>query len=95
MAERGVKNLILLSRNAQRSRQTEGGFLRALEALGTNVVIESCDICDLEALTGIVQKITKTLPPIKGVIHSAMILKVPYPPLCSFMSPQLVSRCQR
>ncbi|KAL8900473.1 MAG: hypothetical protein Q9207_005688, partial [Kuettlingeria erythrocarpa] len=66
MAARGAKNLILLSRNAEKSQRTADAFLQHLHSLGCRVMVESCDISDLESLKAALAKAAQILPPVRG-----------------------------
>ena len=40
------------------------------------IVVKACDIADQESVNALVEDCAKTLPPIRGVIHAAMVLRV-------------------
>ena len=74
MAKRGAKNLILLSRSGPKS-QAAVDLLKELRALGVRVEAPRCDVSSAESLFAALQECT-ALPPIKGCIQGAMVLKV-------------------
>ena len=74
LVKHGARNLILLSRSA--SRNNNDGFLRELGSEGCHVATYSCDIADAGGLTDIFRRCKREMPPISGLIQSAMVLKV-------------------
>ena len=70
LAGRGVGHLVLLGR---RGLATPGAqeAIAALEAHGARVEAVACDIADRNALAKVIERIQKTLPPLKGVLHAA------------------------
>ncbi|KAH6641044.1 hypothetical protein F5144DRAFT_618689 [Chaetomium tenue] len=75
MMDHGARNLILLSRNA--SKQNSGIFISQLREAGCRVVAISCDVANEQSLTRALDrcKNEEGLPPIRGVIQGAMVLK--------------------
>lgn len=73
--ELGAKSLILLSRSGM---DTTGAVdaVEALERSGAVVTVRKCDVADKIALSTVLQECARTLPPIRGVIQAAMVLKV-------------------
>ena len=74
MADNGARNIVLLSRSGASS----SGAKQILEKYdGTEVTIRAicCDIGSQDALANALGAI-KDLPPVRGVIHSALVLKV-------------------
>ena len=76
MVDRGARNLLLLSRSAALPSEKQQAFLRELECLGVNVVVKSCDTADTTQLSEIVRDCRGTMPPIKGLVQGAMVLRV-------------------
>ena len=74
MVKNGAKNLIFVSRSGASSaaaRET----VDWLENAGVRVEALRCDIADEAALCESVKGALKTMPPIRGVIQGAMVLK--------------------
>ncbi len=73
LATRGVGNLVLLGR---RGMKTPGArdAIAELVAQGVNVIAISCDVTDAKALAKALNRVQKTMPPLKGVLHAAMVL---------------------
>jgi NADPH:quinone reductase-like Zn-dependent oxidoreductase len=75
MTDHGARNLILINRsgpNTQDARDT----VEALKIKGASVVVYSCDITNAARVEETVAQAGKEMPPIKGVIQGAMILRV-------------------
>lgn len=70
MVQHGAKNLIIMSRKAEKSP-----FVAKLEESGCNILCVSCDVSSSSDLLRALQECAG-MPPIKGVIQGAMVLKV-------------------
>ncbi|HJO92245.1 MAG TPA: SDR family NAD(P)-dependent oxidoreductase [Victivallales bacterium] len=77
LASQVVKQLVLVSR---RGMDTPGikDEISTLEANGTKVLIAAADVCSYEAMSDLLNNIIDNYPPLKGVIHSAMVLDDEY-----------------
>lgn len=75
MAERGAKNIATFSRSGTLNGSTLA-FVNSLQAYGTTVHVKKCDISDEAQLKIAVDELQSQLPPIKGVVQSAMVLEV-------------------
>ncbi len=73
LAARGVGNLVLIGR---RGIDTPGArdAIDALATQGVNVTAQACDITDAQALASVIGRVRNILPPIKGVLHAAMVI---------------------
>ncbi|KAH7398510.1 hypothetical protein BKA66DRAFT_605570 [Pyrenochaeta sp. MPI-SDFR-AT-0127] len=72
--ERGAKNLILLSRSGMRN-EAAAKIVQELNEAGAHVETPSCDIADANALQAVLDKYSKTMPPIGGCMQSSMVLR--------------------
>ncbi|KAF2185395.1 hypothetical protein K469DRAFT_688167 [Zopfia rhizophila CBS 207.26] len=72
--ERGGKNLILLSRSGMRN-EAAAKVIRELNEAGAHVEAPSCDIADAAALKAVLDKYSKTMPPIGGCMQASMVLR--------------------
>lgn len=75
MASRGAKSIILLSRSGRLTGDTEG-LEAELESLGTKLTIHACDIGDKKQVLEVAKQCRENLPPVRGVVHAAMVLRV-------------------
>lgn len=75
LLSKGAKNLVLVSRSG-----TIQGKLREMidefSPLGANIVVKKCDVAIPTAVNSLINEELKDMPPVKGVIHGAMVLRV-------------------
>lgn len=74
LADRGARNLILISRSGKFSEEAKP-ILARLHRQGVRTVTKACDVTDKAALSDLMQETAVALPPLKGVIHAATIIK--------------------
>ncbi|KAF4636598.1 hypothetical protein G7Y89_g1488 [Cudoniella acicularis] len=74
MADAGARHLILLSRSGPH-REEHFELLEELRGKGVNVLAPACDVSNREALLRTMQDWQKTMPPVRGCIQGAMVLK--------------------
>ncbi|PGG95987.1 hypothetical protein AJ79_09778 [Helicocarpus griseus UAMH5409] len=74
MASCGAKNIILLSRRGQQAHGINE-LSQELLSLGTNLTVLACDVSDIEQVRMVMSRCRTEFPPIKGVIHGAMVLQ--------------------
>jgi thioester reductase-like protein len=72
IAEQGARNLVLVSRSGPKKK--EAAEIDRLRAEGIHIVEQRGDVTDTESMETIVGTIGKTLPPLKGIVHAAMVL---------------------
>ncbi|CAI4212777.1 unnamed protein product [Parascedosporium putredinis] len=73
MTRRGAKNVVIVSRSSSVSPQV-AAVMEDAKSIGSNVVLHQCDVANAEDVQRMVSQIKETLPPIRGVVHSAMVL---------------------
>ncbi|KAL7951497.1 short chain dehydrogenase domain-containing protein [Trichoderma barbatum] len=73
MLEKGARNILLVSRSAS-SYADAPNLVQNAEHHGCNLQVVSCDISDEGNLLHVIAGCDKTLAPIRGVIHGAMVL---------------------
>ncbi|MEG6511770.1 amino acid adenylation domain-containing protein [Desulforamulus ruminis] len=74
LVSQGARNLVLLSRTGMAAPAGEE-TLKALKALGANLVIRRADVSDESRLWEVMSEIDQKMPPLKGVFHLAGELK--------------------
>ncbi|KAL9074826.1 MAG: hypothetical protein Q9161_001964 [Pseudevernia consocians] len=74
MASRGARNLILLSRSGARSKAALS-LVEELTMQGICVKALACDVADAISLSTTLMSCAETMPPIRGVIQGAMVLR--------------------
>lgn len=75
LADRGAKNIILVSRSGPASK-TSVAFIKQLEERGVRVHATACDITNFADLSATLSKLAESMPPVRGVIQAAMVLQV-------------------
>ncbi|KAG9199584.1 hypothetical protein G6514_008346 [Epicoccum nigrum] len=73
MVSRGAQHIVLLSRSGT-VRGAAAKEIEDLRAAGANILVRSCDVSDREAVDELIDCDLSSLPPIRGVIHGAMVL---------------------
>jgi NADP-dependent 3-hydroxy acid dehydrogenase YdfG/acyl carrier protein len=73
LAARGARQLVLVSRRGALADGLEPALLE-LNEQGVDVTIESCDITDAADVDALIARIARRGAPLKGVIHSAMVI---------------------
>jgi NADPH:quinone reductase-like Zn-dependent oxidoreductase/NADP-dependent 3-hydroxy acid dehydrogenase YdfG/acyl carrier protein len=70
LAARGVGRLVLAGR---RGMDTPGAkeAVEILAGEGVEVLVQACDVTVAEAVAALIERIRKTLPPLRGVLHAA------------------------
>jgi hypothetical protein len=76
LIERGARNLIIVSRSAASPSEDQEAFLRGLGSAGAKVVVRGCNVASKVQLAEVIEDCKRHLPPIKGVIQAAMVLRV-------------------
>ncbi|KAL4864241.1 hypothetical protein BDV12DRAFT_205831 [Aspergillus spectabilis] len=74
MADRGARNLLLLSRSGVASIEARQ-VVDSIREQGIRVEVHSCDIVDYDRLRQVLEDVRETMPPIQGCIQSAMVLR--------------------
>jgi short-subunit dehydrogenase len=74
MSKCGAQNLAFISRSGATKPEAQA-TLKELESLGTRTSAYACDITDRLALATTLKQIAQDMPPIKGVVQAAMVLK--------------------
>lgn len=73
LADKGARNLILISRSGPSSDAAQAA-LAAFEAQGVRVHAAACDVTDRAALARLLDETARTMPPLKGVVHAAVVI---------------------
>lgn len=73
LAKRGAKNLVLAGRCGPATDEARAA-IAALEASGVRVHIGKADVTDRAKLAALLEEVARTMPPLRGVIHAAMVL---------------------
>lgn len=72
MVQQGARHLVLVGRSGASVAVHEQ--LRELEQAGAQVNVAQADVSDVEQITKVLSEIERTLPPLRGIIHSVGVL---------------------
>lgn len=75
LVDRGAKNLILVSRSGATSEPAKAA-VESLQSQGVKVEVYSCDVGNRDGLSAVLEDAKRKMPPIRGCIQSAMVLRV-------------------
>lgn len=73
LASRGARHLLLLSRSGVNDPEKRA-FVAELEARDVTVRAPCCDVASPQAVAALFADLTETMPPLKGVFHSAAVV---------------------
>ena len=73
LADRGARHLVLLSRRGPAGAFAQTAIAR-LERRGVQVLARACDVTDRSALAGLLDEAARDLPPLRGIVHAAMVI---------------------
>jgi hypothetical protein len=74
MVSRGARHLVFLNRSGIESEAARD-TVSALQAAGCTATVFACDVADAAQLASTLDKSRQQLPPIRGVIQGAMVLR--------------------
>jgi aryl carrier-like protein len=74
MIKHGAQNIIFASRSGL-ARKSAQEVVNYLENQGARVKVHACDVSDAEQLEDLISQSKTDMPPIRGVIQGAMVLK--------------------
>lgn len=75
MVQRGARHIVLLSRSGKATTEL-GKLIKDSQAVGATIYVKSCDVADEASVKSLVAELQQNLPPIRGIIHAAMVLIV-------------------
>jgi NADPH:quinone reductase-like Zn-dependent oxidoreductase/NAD(P)-dependent dehydrogenase (short-subunit alcohol dehydrogenase family)/acyl carrier protein/SAM-dependent methyltransferase len=73
LADKGARHLILISRSGPASDEARE-TVTALRERGVTVLAASCDVTRREALADLLALAKERMPPIRGIVHAAMVI---------------------
>lgn len=89
MSSKGARNIVLVSRSASVNEQVQA-LIDELSVNGTRVTVKPCDVSSKQSVENLIKEEMKDLPPVRGVVHGAMVLRVS--PAINHTSPTLFSQ---
>lgn len=77
MSTKGARNIVLVSRSASMNERVRV-LAEQLSINGTKLVLQACDVSDMASVKKLVEQNLSSLPPIRGIVHGAMVLMVSF-----------------
>ena len=78
LARKGAKHIALLSRSGDRNANVKG-LIEKANCEGVNVAAYRCDVSKGTEVRAAIGRALRAMPPIRGVIYGAMVLRVSRP----------------
>src|SRR3954469_22281917 len=73
LADHGARHLVLISRSGVTSHEAEAA-IGAMREAGVDVVVARADVTHEEQVAGMLAGIRHSMPPLRGLVHAAMVL---------------------
>jgi NAD(P)-dependent dehydrogenase (short-subunit alcohol dehydrogenase family)/acyl carrier protein len=73
LAQKGARHLVLLSRTGAATPESQAAIAQ-FEQAGVSATAVACDVTDRQALASVLRKIEAEGPPLRGVVHAAMVI---------------------
>lgn len=77
MVGKGARNIVLLSRTGLVQDQV-ASLVQEMEQLSANIIVKACDVSSKDSVAEVMGFCTEQLPPVAGVIHAGMVLRVSF-----------------
>ncbi len=73
MVKQGARHLVLVGRSGAGTPDAESGLARLRDA-GATVVAVKADVSDEDSVIALLDDVDRTMPPLRGVFHAAMVI---------------------
>src|SRR5690606_39654483 len=73
LADKGAHHLVLISRSGPVAEAAQQA-IAALRERGITVHAAACDVTDAQAVSALLCHIDEAMPPLKGIVHAAMVI---------------------
>jgi len=73
LVKNGAKHLVLMGRSGATSPAAQSA-VKTLESAGANVVVAKADVSQALQVTDVLSDIEQSMPPLRGIIHAALVL---------------------
>src|SRR5208282_3119835 len=70
---RGARHLMLVGRSGASSDEAQAA-IASLETAGVRVKVRKCDVTRRRDMSVVFAEIDETMPPLRGVVHAAMVI---------------------
>ncbi|KAI0159906.1 ketoacyl-synt-domain-containing protein [Hypoxylon sp. FL1284] len=74
MVSRGARHLVLVSRSGSATGKVKD-LIDEVAQVGAEIVVRRCDVANPASVDDLVKNNLEGLPPVKGVVHGAMVLR--------------------
>jgi phthiocerol/phenolphthiocerol synthesis type-I polyketide synthase C len=75
LVRHGARHLALLSRRGAAATPEAGKILEEFASAGVEVFAPACDVADAAAVRGALASIEAHMPPLRGIVHAAMVIE--------------------
>ncbi len=73
LASQGARHIVLVGRSGASSSGAQNSVAK-LRASGVNVSVAAADVAQIDEIREILEQIKRSMPPLRGVFHAAMVL---------------------
>ncbi|KAJ5180470.1 hypothetical protein N7492_003680 [Penicillium capsulatum] len=74
MSSKGARNIVLVSRSASINERLQA-LIDELAVDGTRITVKPCNVSSRQSVETLIKEDMKDLPPVRGVVHGAMVLR--------------------
>ncbi|KAK2595361.1 hypothetical protein QQS21_006897 [Conoideocrella luteorostrata] len=74
LVQQGGRHIVLLSRSGNSTDEVQR-VTEDSKVFGATIHVEKCDVADREMVSSLVSLLQRSLPPVRGIIHAAMVLR--------------------
>jgi NAD(P)-dependent dehydrogenase (short-subunit alcohol dehydrogenase family) len=78
MAHKGARHIVLVSRSGSVTGKVKE-LVDELASFGASVIVRRCNVADRAEVDSLVNEGLQGLPPVRGVVHGTMVLRVSAP----------------
>ena len=75
MVLQGAKYIVLASRSGPRHEKSQA-LIEEVARMGATLAVQTCDVTKATEMESLIKQCECSMPPIRGAIHGAMVLKV-------------------
>ena len=74
MVSQGARYIVLASRSGPRHEKSQA-LVEEVARMGATLAVKACDVTSATGMERLMKDCERTMPPIRGVVHGAMVLK--------------------
>ena len=74
MVNAGARHLVLVTRSGLEPSSPAAATVESLRASGAQIVVARADVADAAQVCDLTERIREKMPPLKGILHAAMVL---------------------